>query len=250
MSFNEEYYRERLIPLLNSCIREMRHFDCESEPTDNYGYNVRLFDSINLTYFRQLHDIISDMVYDNDIIEVADVNAAANVFLLMSALSDKGLIDNKGDESEPEYDENGIEYARKEKICYPLMALLFADKCDYYMLGSRLIPRIFIGGEADLKACFTKWANRFKRLNFPDGVSVDTFYDTLYIAWVPSPESMESLTKPFIRKHSSDFNFKLNQLGGDYRTSSDKGRGQYFKWVKNNSKLEFEIGVDRSLGMW
>jgi len=247
MSYNESYYRERLSPLLNSCIQEMRRFDCESEPTNEYGYSLNLPVSINSASFRQLNELISDMVFDNDVIAVPDANIAANVFTLMACLSDNGIIENVAETSEDEYDENGIQYAKKEKVCYPLLALLFANKCDFFMLGSRIIPRILIGGEQELKSCFEKWRKKFK-LSYPDNVDVDKFFDTLFIAYVPSPDSMEGLTKVFFRKQADLYNKKLAALGSDYQTLVEKGRGAYLKWILNMSGIEFDIEIDRSSG--
>lgn len=34
--------KKRLIPLINACIKELRKFRTEDEPTNNYGYNEYL----------------------------------------------------------------------------------------------------------------------------------------------------------------------------------------------------------------
>lgn len=252
MSFNERSNNNKLNYLLNTCIREMRKFDCESEPTNDYGYNANLFMSLNLTPFENLHELVSNMVFEMDVINVADEKTAANVFLLMAALCDAGIIENEDDDSEDKFDENGIKYAKKEKICYPLMALLFSNECDYYMLGSRLIPRVLIGGEYELKEHFQKWVDEFE-IEYPNNGDVDTFFDTLYVAWVPSPEDLTSQCTPYYNQRSDEYELKLRlleDLDFSYQDIVKKGRGEYFKWIVNLSSLDFKIKVDPSLNLW
>ncbi len=93
---------EQFTHLINACIRELRKFRTEDEPTNNYGYNEHLVKLVNLLPFKDLDALMSDILYYNEVIEVADSSVAANVFLFMSLLSDKGIINNI-EESEDRY---------------------------------------------------------------------------------------------------------------------------------------------------
>lgn len=143
---------EQFTHLINACIRELRKFRTEDEPTNNYGYNEHLVKLVNLLPFKDLDALMSDILYYNEVIEVADSSVAANVFLFMSLLSDKGIINNI-EESEDRYDEDGILYAKKEKVCYPLIALMYADKCDFYMWEPALFHVQLLEGKTVLKDC-------------------------------------------------------------------------------------------------
>ena len=127
MGFNDSYYRRELNNLLNTCIRELRRHNCEDEPTNDYKYNKYLLNSVNLLPFRQLDKMVSDMLYENETITVADINAAANVFLFMSFLSSEGIINNFVEEDD-DFNEDGIRIVKKEHVCYPFIALLLANE--------------------------------------------------------------------------------------------------------------------------
>ncbi len=240
--------KKRLIPLINACIKELRKFRTEDEPTNNYGYNEYLVKLVNLLPFKDLDALISDILYDNEVIEVADSSASANVFLFMSLLSDKGIINNI-EESEDRYTEDGILYAKKEKVCYPLIALMFADKCDFHMLGARLIPRAIIGGENSIKRLLTKWRLDYN-LKLPDNVDVDTFYDTLYVAFVPSPDSLNSIAKPYFNNRSQIYKRKLRQIICEHSELYKVGREKYFKWLLwQGSAIHVSVSVDPSINV-
>lgn len=234
--------------LINACIRELRKFRTEDEPTNNYGYNEHLVKLVNLLPFKDLDALMSDILYYNEVIEVADSSVAANVFLFMSLLSDKGIINNI-EESEDRYDEDGILYAKKEKVCYPLIALMYADKCDFYMLGTRLIPRAIIGGENSIKRLLTKWRLDYN-LKLPDNVDVNTFYDTLYVAFVPSPDDSILPIEPYFNNRSQIYKRKLRQIICEPSELYKVGREKYFKWLLwQGNAIHVRVRVNPSINV-
>lgn len=247
MGFNDSYYKREVNALLNECIRELRRHGCEDEPTNDYKFNKNLLNAVNLYPFKQLDDMIADMLYENETITVADAGVAANVFMFMAYLSSEGIINNF-EEEEDEYDENGIRYAKKERVCYPLITLLFADKCDYYMLGSRIFPRVIMGGLADLKNLVEKWQKEYK-INLPSNVDLDKFCDTLYLSFVPNPDNFDAMVTPFFNKRANRY-LAIEAKYPESELSSLRGkRNDYMRWFKNMKALHCDISVDPSLNV-
>lgn len=219
MNFNSVYYRRELPPLLNSCIKELRKFYTESDPTNEYGYNVNLDRYTDLCPFKELDSIICDIVNDNDTIEVQDTNAAANVFLFMSLLSDRKLINNIK-EKEDEYTEDGIPYAQTEKVCYPLIAMRAIKLCDWYMLGQRLMPRVIIGGEHEIKRFLTNLQLDFG-CKLPGEIPTNEFYDKIYLSIVPSPGTINSISKKYFSSRDNVYIEKKNKYSMDAENKND-----------------------------
>ena len=81
------YDKCELIDLVNQCIREMRSYGSIDSPDNKYGYSEYLaFYELNLRPFRELNELVRDMIDDNEIITVAEPSAAANVFTYISFL--------------------------------------------------------------------------------------------------------------------------------------------------------------------
>ena len=74
----------------------MRSYGSIDSPDNKYGYSEYLaFYELNLRPFRELNELVRDMIDDNEIITVAEPSAAANVFTYMSFLCDLGLINEE-----------------------------------------------------------------------------------------------------------------------------------------------------------
>lgn len=251
MGFNESYYNREVNALIDSCIRELRRHNCEEEPTNDYKFNKSLLNYIDLSPFKKLDKMIVDMIYENEIITVANAGTAANVFLFMSFLSSEGLINNFKEE-EDRYNEDGIKYAKRERVCYPFITLLFANKCDFYMLGSRLFPRIIMGGLEDLKNLIIKLQREYKNwITLPDNMSLEKFCDSLYLSFVPHPESLDSIASPYFNRKTGKY-LEIESKYPSHELSLMKGkRENYIQWFKDNIEaLHAEVSVDPSLGMW
>lgn len=245
MGFNDSYYKREVNTLLNECIRELRRHRCEDEPTNDYRFNKYLLNSINLSAFKQLDEMIADMVYENETIIVADAGVAANVFLFMAYLSTEGIINNI-EEEEDEYDEDGIKYAKKERVCYPFITLLFADKCDYHMLGSRIFPRVIMGGISDLRDLVLKWQKEYK-ITLPSNVDLDKFCDSLYISFVPNPDSFNAVVTPFFNERADTY-LAIEAKYPENEVQSLHGkRDEYLRWFKNMRSLHIDVSVDPSI---
>lgn len=250
MGYNDSYYRRELNGLLNTCIRELRRHDCENEPTNDYKFNRYLLNSVNLSPFQQLDEMIADMIYEGETITVADINAAANIFLFMSFLSSEGIINNFI-EDDDEFDEDGIRIAKKERVCYPFISLLLANKCDFHMLGHRLFPRIIIGGLEDIKNLLIKLQNKYPNwINFPYDMSLDKFCDSIYLSFVPDPTSFDAMVTPYFRNRADKFMSIKVKYSDDELNSMYGKRDEYLKWFNNMiSALHATIKVDQSINL-
>lgn len=248
MGFNDSYYRRELNNLLNTCIRELRRHNCEDEPTNDYKYNKYLLNSVNLLPFRQLDKMVSDMLYENETITVADINAAANVFLFMSFLSSEGIINNFVEEDD-DFNEDGIRIVKKEHVCYPFIALLLANECDFYMLGSRLFPRIIIGGLEDIKELLIKLQSRYKDwIKYPQDMSLEKFCDSIYLSFVPNPDSFDAMITPYFRNRADKYLSIENKYSDTELESMIKRRDEYIRWFRNMiSALHAKVKVDPSI---
>lgn len=237
MSFNNYYYRRELTPLLNFCIRELRKFDIESPPTNEYGYNVNLENYVSHRPFKELDLLIRDIVNDNDIIEVSDVNVAANVFLFMSLLSDRNFINNI-EENEDDYTENGIIHAKIERVCYPLIAMRTIKHCDWYMLGQRLMSRVIIGGEHEIKRFLNDIQLDFG-CKLLGGIPTNEFYDKIYLSTVPYPGSIESISRKYFLSRENVYLDKEQKYSTDADIVNDGKdfRLDDFMWIENKCML-------------
>ena len=245
MSFNCSYYRRELPPLLHSCIHELRKFDTENDPTNEYGYNIYLERHVNLCPFKELDSLICDIVNDNDTIEVPDVNEAANVFVFMSLLSDRKII-NKFQEEEDRYSDEGFLIANKKRVCYPLIAIRAIRLCDWYMLGKRLMPRVIIGGEHEIKRFFTDLLLEM-RCKLPGGVSMNEFYDKIYLNTVPSPGTIDAITRKYFSSRKNDYLEKKKR----YSTCDDlryDGK-RFLDWIISCG-VHANVRHNPSLNLW
>lgn len=232
------YDKCELIDLVNQCIREIRSYGSIDSPDNKYGYSEYLaFYELNLRPFRELNELVRDMIDDNEIITVAEPSAAANVFTYMSFLCDLGLINE-----EP------------TNVCYPLISLLFAERCQTFTLANlddRLTRRAIIGGEDDIKALIQKWKEKYPSdiSTLPDNMTLQTYYDLLYTGIVPGPDSVDTLSNPYLQYHIEEYEIRKERLLDEGLVSTyEKGR-ECIEWLKSRSGIHVEVEVDPSLNV-
>lgn len=245
MSFNSVYYRREIPSLLGSCLNELRRFNTESAPTNEYGYNANLDRYVNLYHFKELDSLICDIVNDNDTIEVQDINAAANVFLFMSLLSDKNIINNIKEEDD-KYTDDGIPYAQKEKVCYPLITMRAIKHCDWYLLGQRLMPRVIIGGEREIKRFLTNLQLDFG-CKLPGETSTNEFYDKIYLSIVPYPGTINSISKKYYLSRENIYLEKMHKYSIDANNINEGKR--FLDWMISCG-VHANVRCNSSMNLW